>query len=241
VAYTLKSTWTSRAVACVAVDQDGTTVRDFVSGNTMTVDPNVTVGSSTWKGNSLSYFQTKANGSFNYYGLSWSASKPVQNYNPNYSWIILLNSYTSGSFVMMDNGSNYGVKLSSGRPQIFGGTGTVTGNTALATSTKQAFMGIFRWGGTCEIHYGLESGSMAQDATATDGNNPGDTDITTYGGAAGQGNFVANTHLLLVTNDVIDNTDRDAIFSDPIGTLFDVSSNSRIAVILNHLRQQRIR
>jgi hypothetical protein len=241
MAYTLKSAWSSRAVACVAVDQDGTTVKDFVTANTMAAHANVTagVGSATWKGNSLPYFPTIANGSFDFYGLTWSGTKPSQNFDPGYSWIILLNSYTSGSFVLLNNNAGYGIKLSSSRPQVFAGVGIVTGATALATSTKQGVMGIFRKSGTCEIHYGLESGSMAQDATATDANLPGDQDITSYGGSAGQGNFVANTHLLLVTNDVISNTDRDAVFSDPIGTLFDTSSSSALPVISrSHARRR---
>jgi hypothetical protein len=239
MAYTLKSAWSSRAVVCVAVDQDGTTVKDFVTANTMTADAAVTsgVGSATWKGSSLPYFPTLANGSFNFRGLTWSGSKPTMNFQPNFSALFLLNSYTSGSWVLMNNAQTSGVDLTSGKPRFR--IGGIPANTALATSTKLGFMGIYRALGTCEWHYGLESGSMSQDASGSDSNNNSDTDITSYGGASGQGNFVSNTHLVLVTNDVISNTDRDAIFSDPIGTLFDTASSSSIPVISRAYSRRR--
>jgi hypothetical protein len=244
MAYTLKSAWSSRVVACIAVDQDNTTVKDFVTANSINLGTGVAagVGSGTFKGNTRYYFPTIANGSFGFYGITWNATKPTMNWNPNATIFVILNDYTSSSGWVCGAGDNgNGVKLSSDRPVLYAAGGTrLTANTALATSTKQSFMVIARYLGTNEIHYGLESGSMSQDATWTD-NGPWLADflLAGYGGESGQGNFVSKTHLFLVTNDVISNTDRDSLHSDFVGTLFDTSSSSTIPVISRGYSRRR--
>jgi hypothetical protein len=222
MAYSLKAAWASRAIACVAVDDDNTTITDFVSGNSITAHADLTVGTATWKGNNRAHFTTLSNGSFGFKGITWNPTKPTVPYSSVASFFIILSDYTStsGGYVIDDGSAgNQGVKVVTGKLAI---VNVVTGATSIAASTKQSLMAIGRRSGTCEIHYGLESGSMASDASATDGG-PWLANFTLngYGGCAGQGNFVAKTHLFLITNDAINNTDRDALHSDFVGTLFD--------------------
>jgi hypothetical protein len=244
MAYTLKSAWSSRVITCIAVDQDNTTIKDFVAANSISLGTGVAagVGTATYKGNTRGYFPTFANGTFNYHGITYNATKPVATQGTICSWFAILNSYTSSSgWWSGDAAASGGLRVSSNKPRLSASTNSiVTGATSLAASTKQSVMGIFRRAGTCEIHYGLESGSMAQDATATDsGPFGGNFSMDGYGGLSGQGNFVGNTHLFLVTNDVIDNTDRDALHSDFVGTLFDTGSASAAPVLNASYRRRR--
>lgn len=241
MAYTLKSAWSSSVIACLAVDDDNTTVKDFKSGNTGTFDtPNVTTGTATFKGVTRPYFETKANGSFNYYGYNYNGTKPTLTLSATCSFICLLNNYVSSTgWFVLDNGQNFGIKISSGRPQWFINTSShMTGTTALATSTKQSISGIWRSSGTCELHYGLESGSMSQEVTHTDTGFGSDVPLTSVGGASGQGNTVANIHLLLWLNRALTNTERDNIHADYVGTLFDTGASSGVPVKMAQYRRR---
>jgi hypothetical protein len=243
MAYTLKSAWSSRVISCVAVDDDNATVKDF-KGNSITLGTGVAagVGSTTFKGNTRYYFPTFSNGTFNYHGITYNATKPVATQGSTVTYFAILADFTSSSgWVSGDVAAANGLRISSSKPRLTGATNPiVTGATSLATSTKQSFMGIFRQAGTCEIHYGLESGSMAQDATATDtGPYGANFSIDGYGGLSGQGNFVAQTLLYLVTNDAISNTDRDSLHSDFVGTLFDTAAGGALPVISRSLSRRR--
>jgi len=80
MAHTLKTSGLATdLVFCLAVDQDGTTVKEFVSSSVntdMTVDGSVTTGSSSWKGTSRGYFETSSNGTFNFHGIRFGTTKP---------------------------------------------------------------------------------------------------------------------------------------------------------------------
>jgi hypothetical protein len=64
---------------CLAVDDDGTTIKEFVSSD---VNTNKTlgtgvaagIGAATWKGTSRGYFPTFADGPFDYFGIRFPAA-----------------------------------------------------------------------------------------------------------------------------------------------------------------------
>src|SRR5688572_28820314 len=104
MAYTLKSSGIATSLAmCVAVDEDGTTVREFVSSTVnadMVVHGEVVVSSSTWKGVSRGYFETLPNGASNFKGITFGTNKPTYDAgsgNPTTVWFAVAGMSDGGS------------------------------------------------------------------------------------------------------------------------------------------------
>src|SRR5687767_11610183 len=77
MAYTLKSTGlATNLIGCVAVDEDGT-ITEF-KGHSIALGTGVaaTVADGTWKGTARKYFETLANGTFNFFGVRYSGTHP---------------------------------------------------------------------------------------------------------------------------------------------------------------------
>src|SRR5688572_30196717 len=81
MAYSLKASGIATdLVMCVAVDSDGTTIKEFVSSDVdtnKTIDSGVTTGSATWKGVSRGYF-TVVDNTFDYKGVRFAVNhRPI--------------------------------------------------------------------------------------------------------------------------------------------------------------------
>ena len=79
MAYTRKTTGLGAVcVNLLIVDDDDTTVVDIGSAaSTFTVHANVTIEDGTWSTYSPKAFETKQNGTFNFYGITFDSNKPV--------------------------------------------------------------------------------------------------------------------------------------------------------------------
>src|SRR5690242_8450972 len=79
--YSLKGTGqATELTACVMVDQDGSTIKEFVSSTInadMTVDSGVTISTSSWKSTTYPYISTTTNGAFDYKGVRFGTNKPT--------------------------------------------------------------------------------------------------------------------------------------------------------------------
>jgi hypothetical protein len=225
MAFTLKSSGIATSVvACIGLDDDNATAKDFVAANNETFDANVTYGTASWKGATRGYFQTKANGGFNFYGVTWAATKPSARFADGMSFFACFNSYTSGSW--MWNASINGIQMTGGKPGFYVSSGfRNTASTSLPTGgTKFSSAGNFKANATAnaEMFYGLESGSLASDSTPTTPTGLGSNQsLDAFGGASGQGNFVCDCFLLVLFNTPLTLSDFQSLHDDPWGTLFD--------------------
>lgn len=234
MARTLKSTGIAAdAIAVIAVDDDGTTVKDFVSGNTFTVDPNVTVGTDTWNGTTQPYFETKSGvDTFNFYGITYSGTLPTLTFGTELSLFMAINAYIADrNWLASNSGRTYGAQLTaSNQVAAYVASGQrLNGNTVWSTANKFSAGWIWRKTGTCEAWYGEEDGLIAQDGTAPGNNFGGDVDLTSIGGAAGGGYINARFHVFAWFNRAPTSTEWANLHSDPFGTLFE-SGGASVAV-----------
>jgi hypothetical protein len=237
MAWQLKTTGVaSLATLCVAVSDDGSVVKDYVANRQLVVHANVSVGQDTWMGVNRHFFETKNNGSFDFYGLTWTVSspnvQPVLGFGTGCTFFVVFNAYTSGSFWALTSGG-LGVRRGfsgdqTGRPGFYNGGGgfyfnvatTIdqgTGKVATGISMSSS-LGIL----AAEGWYGLESaGTISQSGVSVPTFNvASNVSLATYGGMAGQGSMSAKTHLLLVTNRMITTAEASDLYNDPFGTLF---------------------
>lgn len=78
MAYQLKTTGIAASVSMlIAVDEDGTTVKDFANLATVSKGANVTTGTQAWDGNTRAYFEPPASRTTAADFVSFTAGKPV--------------------------------------------------------------------------------------------------------------------------------------------------------------------
>lgn len=233
MAYTLKASGIATALTmCVAVDDDNTTIKEFVSSlvnGDMTFDTGVAagVGTSTWKGVSQGYFPTFNNGTFDYLGIRFGTNKPSALWNaanPSTMFFVWSSADAAGGAkpIIGTGGGNFAVDRGVGTLRI--SNGAFVGSTTLPSDGTTKFSAGFNFtpftGG--EFYYGLESGSLASDGTFTD--TLGFTGSGTFdgiGGAPGQGHAQGHYHLVAKFNRVLTLTEMQSLHNDWRGTLFD--------------------
>jgi hypothetical protein len=242
MAYTLKTTGiAAAATSIIAVDDDGTTIRDFKSATrtaNMTVNANVSRGSSTWKGGSRFYFETKANGSFDFYGLTFASGHEIPFNNstgaPGTGTFIAYAGTPGisggGTAAMLANaaGSDLLNRFTGTLNFGYSGTGTDKGLTTLPTdnTTKFSVGANFLYGSNRDYFYGLESGSLAADGAYSEGGFGANSLISAIGGAAGQGNAPGKTHVIIVLPRPLTLSEYQSLHNDWFGTLFEVATNA---------------
>lgn len=239
MAYTLKATGiATNLIFCVAVDSDGTTIKEFVSSD---VDANKSlgtgvsagVGASTWKGSSRGYFPTLTNGSTNYFGVTFaSGHRPaVSTSGPGTAHSFW------GAFAGMSpaNGSSFSIiEYSSGAGNLASRAASSTGplrdsrgfqdgSTSMPSDNSTKFSAGFThaYGTTCDHYYGLESGSLAADGSGSDPGFGAVGDIIGIGGQAADSNQPAKWHIATLFNRVLTLTEFQSLHDDWFNTLFD--------------------
>jgi hypothetical protein len=202
VAYTLKSSGlATRALFVVAVDEDGTTVKEFVSStvnSTMTLT-GVTTGSASWKGTSRGYFVTSANGATNYFGPKFVTNFATVDGAAGFGIFMAYNQATAGdnNNVIIERTGNVSLLARDVSNKLDGLSDNVS-TTSLPTdgSTKFSIGANHRQSVTSAYFYGLESGSLAADGSQVDpGFGGGTYDILGIGGAVSQGNAPGRVHI----------------------------------------------
>lgn len=238
MAYTLKASGlATNLVFCVAVDSDGT-IKEFVntgvnSNKTLGTGVAASVAAATWKSVSRQYFETLANGTFDYYGVRFASGfRPTMDSSTGVSvgyFAALSGAQAGQNQAIMVEGNGSGVGLVERDPtdnKLKDTNGGSLGTTSLPTdnSTKFSWALSHTYGGTNAKFYGLESGSLAADGTNSDAGFGGPQDVYGIGGAAGQGNARMKVHILCGFNIAPTLANFQSLHDDWFGTLFDSGS-----------------
>jgi len=252
VAYTLKSTGLAADLLAVyMVDDDGVTLREWVSGQfstwngvdawaddtgnaDMSVDAPVQAGTAQWKGASRTYFEVLANGGYGFYGIRHSAAQSVPGGSSGGGFGVFAAAAGMGA-----SGGNIGAII--GYAASGGSFGVDVGpdvlswwtssaderyasTQALPSDGSTAFSvgGNYHWDTNAQTFYGLESGALAATDTAA---SPGQFAFASYdqiGGNGGQGSLPAKYHVVAIFNRELTETEYQTLHNDYLGTLFDV-------------------
>jgi hypothetical protein len=235
MSYTLKSSGiATNLTLCIAVDSDGTTIKEFVSNLTLTIDSGVTRGSGTWKGNSRGYFTTNSSVT----PISVVTGPTMSFTAPGVGLFCACSGMTVGTgaggymYSIYDGtGDDRGLgraSASSSGTWIFSGATKQAGGTALPTNgtTKFSYGGNYVAGGQKTIYYGLESGSLASDGTATDSDFPGQFIPNSFGGKTGLGNAPGNYHVMACFNKALSLAEMQSLHGDGSNDWFSTLFNA---------------
>lgn len=243
MALTLKASGiATNLVACVAVDDDGTTVKDFVSGNTIALDTGVaaSVATGSWKSiSSPKYFVTTANGTFDFNGVRWTGTVPALDETDGdgvSAWFACNGAGVMGpgfaaafveisdTFGLAKGLRRVGTADNHGMFDSGGGTLAATAtNLPVDGTTQFSFGANYVWNSSTEVFYGLETGSLASDGTAgADGGFGAATAaVRTIGGTSGSGSQPLKPYIVCVFNRTLTTGEMQSLHNDWFGTLFD--------------------
>lgn len=243
MAYTLKSSaLTAKLIALIAVDEDGTTVKDFVSGNTATQNANVAApktGTATWKGVTRSWFKTDYSpDQYTPRAITWSTTETVP--AAGFACWCAVNSLNSVADIILwgkagDNNDNYHTNASGYPMMRTSATNHTASTTALVASTKLSFGMNFKNNSSGQAHfYGLESGNLSQTNTFTVGDWMGDFTLGMMGGVTGQGAAAGQYFVwaLFSDTDGLTEAEFDSLHDDWFNTLFEAPVTGTMAVTL---------
>lgn len=236
MAYSLKTTGLATSlVMCLAVDEDGTTIREFVSttvDSQKTVDSGVTTGSESWKGTSRYYFTTLANGSYDFYGIRFGTTKPP--WQPvdadGCTFWAACASMSAGDGtppgIFLSDGDVHNIRRltdSTGALSLYSNYGDrAAGTTALPTGGASFSVGIAYDDADYAAYFGLESGSLASDGSGTSNVGfMGNTSVASIGGGAGYSNCPASWHIVCLFNRKLTLTELQSLHDDWFNVLFD--------------------
>lgn len=234
----------------LAVDETGSNVKEFVS---TTVDGTkvvaggsgygsgagqVTLGSSTWKGTSRGWFQTKDNGG-TLVSITFATNLPSVTNDATDGWSFYgvsagtaYSGVTPPPMIAFDSDNRLGVDTSGHVCIYLGGAERHVGTTVLPTdgTTKYSFGANFRSNssatGNAQAFYGAESGSLASDSTAANPGLNGSASYTvasTSGVSGSSARFTGKWHLICMFNKQLSLAEYQSLHDDWFGTLFVVS------------------
>jgi hypothetical protein len=274
--YTLLSTGQAAdLVALWMVDEDGLTLREWVTGYSstwngsndwtdndaeMTVEDAVVVGSGTWKGETLNYFETLADGSFDFHGILLNATgdgRPtidIGSGDPGVGvWFAsaghAASSGTAWGYMLQLGAATQGLKRGTSTSggllwEIAAADITADAGTDLPTNGTTKFSAAANYeyntsqGLAPDYGYGLESGSLAADGTYTpQTRGASDTTISAIGGAAGLGHFAGKYFALAIFNSPRSLAQMQALHDDFMGELFEPTGGGAPSSLL--LRRRR--
>lgn len=222
----------------IIVDENGSSVVDLGSSAVTqpTVDANCTYGSQTWAGVSRGYVETKNNGAFNFYGITWSANNPqLLHAATNGASMVIIGSpgATDGTYGSITGTSNwaagftrrtsggafnYEISTNDGRADLR--SLTLTGNTNFSDKIILGIAG--KAFGTIRSFADIDGGGeSAYRFNTTDGwgLNSGGV-LNNIGGFAGAGYHTFRLHCLVIFNDYLATlSDFQALRDDWFGQL----------------------
>ncbi len=243
MAYTLLSSGiATNLVMCVALDSDGTTIKEFVSSdvNSNKTTTGVTTSSATWKGTSRGYFAVTGSAASPNSVQFPSGHRPVWNVvgvggggdgaavfvalngfsgtgSGTYPWIIDDNAF---NIFGADGPSNKIVLNGTARSSSTVPTNWTNGSTKFSVGANYSSFDSPGWW----IYYGLESGSLSQDASGNDAGSLSTANITGVGGWSGFYTGPGNYHIAALFNRTLTLTEMQSLHNDWFGTLFDPGS-----------------
>lgn len=221
------------AVHPVANGGDGL-VHEWVSSavdGDMTINANVTYGSTTWKGETYDYFETFANGAFDFYGLTFGTNKPTL---PRGNTQAGLGGLGIG-FIMAGSGAGSSNRaflatdassLVSRASDKASWTNGNPGTTSLPSdgTTKYHFGSNYVYNANADWYYGLESGSLAADGTNNPGGFGSDSElVVSIGGWAGQGSHAGKYLMVYCFESTRTLSEFQALHDNGLTELFDIT------------------
>ena len=206
MAFTLKTTGIATGlVALVAVDEDGTTVKEFVSSdvNSNMTLTNVSVGAGSWKGTTRGYFSCTGSGS-TFGPLFASGHRPNVSGATGFSVFLAFHSLTGDTQDRVIIGRGGASLLSIKDVETIVGLRPGPSSTAISTSAKSSSGHKHKSGVIDAFWYGLESGSMSADGSVTDeGYGGGSYDIEGIGGASSQVGTACSLYCVALFNTLL--------------------------------------
>ena len=227
------------AISVIAVDLDGVTVRDFVTGNNITVDSHMVIGSSSWKGTTGGTFETLKAGSdnFNGYGITYSSPFPQFNFSgatgSGFFAAAATISATQGpsGVPVFTNDVTVGTNGIFGLPTIstipltpqwnVASHADTAATSALTSGVKTSFGGDFKSGGTFDYYKALETdGSMTQIGSFTDAGFSGNKNLTNIGKFPSNGWSDITYFIIAFFNRPLTSTEFNSLHTNFYTTLF---------------------
>ncbi|HYE70674.1 MAG TPA: hypothetical protein VD932_04035 [Aquabacterium sp.] len=224
-------------------DDDNTTLKEFVDPDVndgMVVDAGVTFGTTTFKGQTRGWFQTTADGAFDFEGISFtSPDQAVGPASSNVSIVMLCAGSGTGNnnkFWISFNGDVHGLGTDgAGKAHItFGGTGC-SGTTTIPTDGTTKFFVAGNWSGPSgtedgEIYYAAEASSdVALENTEDIGSFGSDVPLTHIGGPPGNGNLPFKCIAIYMFDGLRTLSQLQALFDDDLDELFGEAEPGTIA------------
>jgi hypothetical protein len=245
MAYTLKTTGlATKLIACVAVDEDGTTVKDFVNGNTITHNADIAnpkTGTATWKGTSRGWFKTDQGAEYyNPRGVTWQTTEVIP--AAGFAFWCAVNSLTDTASAILwgqsgGNDNNYRTNAS-GQPLMrVGATDQTASTQALAAGTKLSIGMNFKNNASGQAHFhGLESGDLSQINTFAVDDWMTNFNLGEFGGISGQASMRGQYFIACWFSDTdgLTESEFDSLHDDWFNTLFEAPITGTIAAILNN-------
>lgn len=243
MAYALKSTGLATdLVACLIVDEDGSTIVDLC-GNTISAHASLpAVGTASWKGVTRSHIVTGGDGGYTPYGIAWTGTKPSANTNDADGigvFVALAGASgktggTIGNFVHIDADPPSAVDRglfrdgSNKAKMVFTGSSGGVGTTSIPTDGTTKFSMAANWQNDVNVEnfYGLESGSLTSDSTATNPGNWGSTNyvVQSIGGFPGQNTQPFKPFIVAVFGRQLTLSEYQTLHDDWFGELIDAGA-----------------
>lgn len=250
MAYTLKTTGIATKLrSCIGVDEDGVTVKDFVTGNVAVHHASIATpktGAATWKGVTRNWFRTDSGAGLpNTQGITWTTPPTGFIGTTGLSFWCAANTMPALADQPLwacEDENDTGFKFdATGKAQarasaILLGTST----TAIPTAAKVSFGVQMKQSGTgLQFFRGLESAALAADGTYNDPGALGNHTLFNFGGRVGYGSVPGEYFLAcwFVDAALITEAEMQSLHNDWFGTLFESTttpfSGTGIATVLS--------
>lgn len=234
MALSLKGTGiATNLVMCLAVDDDGVTIKEFVSSDVnanKTIDAGVTVGLASWKGTNRSYISILDN-TFDYKGVRFAAGhRPSLDAGSGHPFSF----FAALSGASDPGGTNAFIEASAAGTWLairsttdklvddVQGAGHASTTSLPDDGTTKFSCGYSHtFGSAYAAYYGLESGALAADGSGADAGFGGDaTPILGVGGATGQGSQPGNYHVICLFNKALSLGEFQSLHGDGVDDWF---------------------
>lgn len=260
MSYSLKSTGLATHVLnLIMVDDDDTTVVDIGSSPaTLVVDANVTIENLDWNGVTRKAFETKSNGSFNFYGITFSANAPALPHGNGSGGNTQVAIYARAT---ANGGLGYAFKASAGaigmgldstgydNPGAIINTSFLYGSSDSYTATdfsERVILAVtHEYGAVRQVFADTDGGtSTALDVDTTDAGFGANGTLDSIGGYAGQGHVRMRVLAYINFDSKLTLSEIQSLRDDWFGVLVDapvVGGGLSIPVANQHMRNIGIR
>jgi hypothetical protein len=226
MARTLRATEPAAScILCIAVEDDGATVKDFVTTNSVSIDAFVSVGTSTWGGVSLPVFETKPSAAdgFAFHGVRWHGALPSVTWSTSAAFFMAGTGYSQdNNFLMTNQAVDSGLKWSAANYATFwlSSLERVTGSTSIGANSRFSFAGNWRKDGVVQMWSGADGSPVIIEASAINSGTGTNTNVKYFGGAPGQGYTQAKWYMFAMWNRGLTDAEVSNLNADFMSVMF---------------------